>query len=747
MSRSANRDRLAGVLWPALVAVATAVGSAIPLLWHRTFYLRGDSGAQFAPTWYHLGRLVRDGHWPPTLDPDVFAGGNYAAEALHGIYNPLNVLVWLTVSGIDDLVLGVWLVKAAMLVLLALGCYALAREYVVPRWAAAVLGVIVPFGGFTLFWDAGSWPTGLLAFGYTVWVWWAFRRVLRGRLNPFWGFVIGALGVTQGNPYGTVGVVVVGAALVVEGFVDGERRGAVRLLLVGGCVATLLPLAYLPLLETSSLGARAFGALVANNGKLRPQLGDLFGLSSPTFVPDIRAISGPMQVPAAYFSWLVLPLLPWLDYRLLRRRGRELTGVGLVGAFYLLMALAPSKLWQFRWPLRVVEYLYLCVGLVVVLLLGAGLRRDGWRLRLLGSGALVVLAGYLSWAEAPQHLRAGVGGPVLLAVLAAALLGWHRLGGRLGDRLGGAGLALIAVAGTLLVVVAQVVTFGENGSSRLWQFPTDVSSLQRSYGAQYDGRIMSFANLKPLQEQHRIDELHHAWRHVLAGSMYQVAGVPAVNSYTGIGYSRFQQRLCMTYDGLTRPCGYRNVWQPAGLTGPPIADLLKLDEVVARPKVARGVQPAAGWQVVQRRPVVVVRRSQPPPWPGSRLSDVPAGVQVSAARSTGLHRDEVRLDGGTGGRLTFAILDWPGYHATLDGRPVPVGHDFVGLLTVRVPAGASGTLVVGYQPPGWTASLAAAGLGLLGALALGLGGLLGRRRRTTQDPAAATGVGEAGVTS
>ena len=27
--------------------------------------------AQFAPTWYHLGELVRDGQWPPMLDPDV----------------------------------------------------------------------------------------------------------------------------------------------------------------------------------------------------------------------------------------------------------------------------------------------------------------------------------------------------------------------------------------------------------------------------------------------------------------------------------------------------------------------------------------------------------------------------------------------------------------------------------------------------------------------------------------------------
>ena len=90
-------------VWPLLVVVATAVYTAVPFLVTGWFYQRGDTAAQFAPTWWHLGQMVRDGQWPPWLDPHSWAGGNYAAEALFGIYNPLNVLIWVFVSLGPDL--------------------------------------------------------------------------------------------------------------------------------------------------------------------------------------------------------------------------------------------------------------------------------------------------------------------------------------------------------------------------------------------------------------------------------------------------------------------------------------------------------------------------------------------------------------------------------------------------------------------------------------------------------------------
>ena len=128
------------------------------------------------------------------------------------------------------------------------------------------------------------------------------------------------------------------------------------------------------------------------------------------------------------------------------------------------------------------------------------------------------------------------------------------------------------------------------------------------------------------------------------------------------------------------------------------------------------------------------RRTQPLPWPGSRLSFVPNGAKVTAADTVDIRHQRVDLSAtGNGGQAVFAMLGWPGWHATFAGHDVHVGRDSAGLLTVTLPPDAAGRLELTYTPPGLTASLAAGGLGLLGALALGW---FGRRRKERVDEVA-----------
>ena len=694
---AAPTDRAPGLLrrllWPGLTCLVTAAYAVIPALLHPAFYMRGDTAAQFGPTWFHLGEMVRSGQWPPWLDPQSWAGGNYAGEALFGIYNPLNVLVWLFVSASPDLLVAVLVVKVLAMVMLALGTYLVCRDHGAEPWAATVVATALPISGYTLFWDAGSWASGLLAFAYAPWVWWVFRGVLRRGTNPLWGFLVGSLAITQGNPYGTLAVVVIGFALVVEALVARDRRGAVTLVLLGVCVAAWLPLVYLPLLGTAELAARSHGALFSNNGKLRMALGDLFALSSPTYAPDVRAITGSMRVPAVYFVWFLLPLLPWLRYDVLRTRARELVGVATMGAIYLLLTLGPSKLWLFRWPLRQVEYFYLGLGVALAVVLSQGLARDRWRVRLSVTGLLLALACWLNWAEDPEWRRVAFGGPLLLVALTAVVLVLHR------RRVPTAVLAAALLAGSALTLAGQAAVFGENASSRVWHFPNDVSALQERF-ADRNGRVLQFADLAPLQRPGHDKQLRAAWKHYLAGSMYHVAGVEAVNNYTGMGFLRFTRRLCMNYDGLTRACGYRQIWQPVSPGGPPLADLMKLDTVVAQPKLTVGVTPAPGWKVVDTQPAVV-EHTGAQPWPGSELSWVSPGVEVSSASTVDAYRQRVQVsDTGAGGTAVFAMLAWPGYTATLDGRPVRVTPDPAGLLTAHLPPGAHGTLEIGLPPAG-----------------------------------------------
>ena len=57
------------------------------------------------------------------------------------------------------------------------------------------------------------------------------------------------------------------------------------------------------------------------------------------------------------------------------------------------------------------------------------------------------------------------------------------------------------------------------------------------------------------------------------------------------------------------------------------------------------------------------------------------------------------------------MLAWPGWSAELDGKPLSVTRSDIGLLTVTLPAGASGTVDLTYRPPGLTIGLLGAGLG------------------------------------
>jgi hypothetical protein len=59
-----------------------------------------------------------------------------------------------------------------------------------------------------------------------------------------------------------------------------------------------------------------------------------------------------------------------------------------------------------------------------------------------------------------------------------------------------------------------------------------------------------------------------------------------------------------------------------------------------------------------------------------------------------------------------------------------VSRDSAGLLTVKLPPQATGRLELSYEPPGLKVGLAAALLGLVGAVVLGW---FGRRRRFADD--------------
>lgn len=716
--------RRSRVVPPLAVALLVAAMAVVPAWRDRRFYLTDDSAAQFLPSWYHLGQLLRAGEFP-LLDPTLWAGGNIAAEALFGVWNPVLLGTMLLVSAIPNLVVASVVVKAAFLVILALGVYGLAREYEVAPAFAAVTAVTVPFAGVTLYFDTASWSAGLTAFAFVPYVWWTLRRSARGALNPVVPFVAGYLAMTAGNPYGALGACLAVLSLVAE-FAWTKRWVPVRRTLLGGvAIGLVAPLTYLPLVLTQTVTYRS-DAKIGNNGLMVPGLGDLLNMSTPSFAAWVDAFEHPyLTVPATYLAWFAVPLLPWLRYRAIVDALASRMAVPVYTLIGLAFSVGPSEAWMFRWPLRVVPYFALPMAVLLGIALTQGLAGDHRRRRAAGS-ALVILAGaWLAEAARPDLLHAHVVSVLLVGVLtAAAVTVWlHRP----------AAAGAVLLVGCVAVLVFQVAVFPRNTNLNDYRFPTSVTATSAALVPRYPGTVLEVANNGAIVHSADPDQLSSE---LMFGNMLQAVGVHAVNSYYGMGFKAFTDALCVEFNGSVCPDALRRAWEPPAPGAPPLADLLRLDTVVVQnglPGVADVPLPV-GWQVAERTAVAtVLRREAALPRPGGRLSAGPPGTvvvdDVAAPRT-----EQVRIGGGPGGTLTFARLAWPGYTARLDGVEVPFRQGPAGLLTVDVPAGAH-DLTLAWSPPGLALGVACALLGA--ALALGQAVVRRlRRRRPSAAPAA-----------
>jgi hypothetical protein len=720
--------------------VALAVGAvavlvaAIPQWRGRLFYYVGDEHDQFAPLWHVFGQQLRSGHWP-VMDPAGWLGGNYAAEGLDGIWNPVNWANYVLVSWFSNLSMASFVVMAEFLGILAAGVFLLAREYGATRVPAVVVALAAPFAGFTLWYEAAGWPAGLMAFTWTAHFWWSARRHARGRINPLIPFLFGALTMTTGNPYGALGVVVVLVALSVELVIARAWRRLLSLVLVGASVAAVALLVFLPLLGVGDVSNRDTLASLANDTFLVPGVGDLLAGSSPTYLPAITNWGGaPLEtIPSTYLAWFVLPLLPWLRWRsALSRFGRGAVSLGVVSAFYLLATLGPSNLWLFRWPVRVVEYLYLAVFVAFAVLLSQGLARNHVRRRALGSAAVIAAGGYLAWAVRPAHHDAvhAVGLLVVAALAVTALLAWRRRGIRL--------FGAVLVVGTVAVLALQTSTFpwardlaaGEPAAAPPVWPPYDLSQV--AAGEQtYRGTVLQLAKLDGVTtEQQRSGQLlfGNIPRATLTGSRESVV------SYSGIGFRAFQTALCTDYRGVFCPQAFDRLWAPAGDgVDEPLIDALRVSTLVVqrslRPDVSTTLPPA-GWHVAVDDPVRTVWVRDRPDGDDGRVSWASAGVQVTGDMSSP-ERETVRYRAEGAGRLLFARLAWPGYTATVDGRAARLSQGPAGLVTVAVPAGDHRVLL-SYRAPGlrlgMIATCVGVGLALVQAVLWWATRLRGRRR-------------------
>ena len=90
--------------WPPLTMLGVVLAGVLaPLLRAPTFYYWDDTASASVSAWRNIADSVLAGHLP-LLDLDLWRGGDYAAEAAFGLYDPLLLGLYVGTKPIDDLV-------------------------------------------------------------------------------------------------------------------------------------------------------------------------------------------------------------------------------------------------------------------------------------------------------------------------------------------------------------------------------------------------------------------------------------------------------------------------------------------------------------------------------------------------------------------------------------------------------------------------------------------------------------------
>lgn len=695
-----------GALDLALITFAVAIISGFVKIAWRGFTFWGDNAESFFPLWHMYGSALRRGD-VFLFDSDGWGAANVVGEAAYGLFNPATALNAIFISFSDRISLSGFIVIVEFLVLLGWGVYVLARTYGAGRSASIMAGVIAPFAGYTLFYEAGNWASGLMSAVWVIHFWWSSRLFAVGRIGPFLPVVLGGFAATVGNPYSVVGIVVVLVAVGVELLLDRNGRRFGGLVVVGLAVGAIVLLTYLPLLSAlSQIDRPVDGTVVANTNYLTPTLSDILAMSAPTYLPRYQAwFKVHDLVPSTYLSWLILPLLPWIRWKSLGhwRANASLLVAALV---FGLLTLGPDRLWLFRWPIRFVEFFYIALIVMIAIAVSHGFAVHRWRRRLAFSLFAVGIGLYTSWSSTPDLIAIHTAITVVISGLVFTMALIYR-------RVGMGAVTVVAIIGTAIIAPVQATLFGWSqqdvtpGANQTP--PGDLSVVRDAWSSFDDGRVLQIAELDLLEGSDAV-----ASGSLVFGNIGAASGLDIMNRYTGIGFERLKNGLALDYRGsVSDSLALPQLLDPVSSAFPfPVADALGVDTLVVwnSRRDIETLDQFIGWEIVHTDSYrVVLQRQDPLPHPVLSPSEA---VSVSGGSEAGnfLSFEVSTLTGGT---VLIDRLAWNGYRATLNGEPLVIESAPFGLMVLNVPAGVSGTVEVSYEVPGLALGLISAAAGLL----------------------------------
>lgn len=690
-----------GVLVPALLL----------LVGHPRYFFDGDTEAAYLGWQTHLGEEVLAGRWP-LLDPSAWHAANLVAEGQSGLFSPLAIAIGVVATICGNVLVFATVLKLLLLCVGATGVFALARSYGAVAPLAFVAGVAAPLGGMSQYLDLPSWLAGLTIWALLPWVWWALRRTMLQHANPFAALVLGYLLVTVGYVYGTIMLILVLLACLLECRLARDDRAALRVFGVGAVCGLVAVTVYLPGVLTAGVAER--GAAFHLTGKFGSDPLAMLASVLPTAVVSDTTLH---VLPYAYAAWF-LPMLVYVDLERLRRAWRPIAGVLVLAAVLLAVMVGPAQVAVLRWPLRLQPFLVQALVVLCAVLLSRHVLRRPSRRRLGLALAWVGAAGVVALV---RHPPGWVGIVVAALVVGAGLaLGWLLVRGpRTSRRLSLAAAAAAALC--LVLTVLQHLSYPDAPSPDR-HLPANAAAYRQQLSTAR-GDVMLVGDVNSLLKADPT-----ATSDFLTGSAWYLNPHPVQNTYTTIGFRGYFDRFPMDYDGSNPPVNLRTLFSVEPTTGTRRVDLLAVSTVLLVRRDfpdGRLRHPPAGWHVTQRTPLAVTWVRDHPVSGAGRPVWSSAGTSVSLVsaddRTARFRVDEVPAGGG---RVVLGELAWPGYRTDVGELADPVdGY----LLTVRLPPDAAGrTVTVHFSPPGWTLEVATWWLGVVGGLVWC--GLLLRRR-------------------
>ena len=681
--------------------VAVVLPALLLLLRHPRYFYGGDTQAAYLGWQFHLGEELLAGRWP-LLDPSAWQAANLAAEGQAGLFSPLVMAVGVAATLSGNLLVYATVLKLVLACTGALGVFALARSYGAPAPLAFVAGAAAPLGGMSQYLDLSSWVAGLMIWSLLPWVWWALRRTMLLGASPFPALGLGYLLVTVGYVYGTIMLILVLLACLLECRLARDGWAALKVLGVGVVCGLVAVAVYLPGVLTVPVTKRGTDFVLTGKFGSDP-LAMLTSLLPTAVVPDTTL----HVLPYAYAVWF-LPVLLWVDVGRLRRGWRPLAGLLLMTALMFLVVIGPAQVGPLRWPLRLQPFLVQFLVVLCAVLVGRFVVRRPSRRRLLAGLVWVGVAGAVAWVRYPPGWAWLVA--AVLVVAAGVVVAWVLVRGPRSHRRLSLG-AGVAVGFCVVLTVVQHAAYPDVPSPDRNLPETAPAFRQQLTRAQ--GDVMLVGNVARLLKADP-----SVTSDFLTGSAWYLNPSPVQNMYTTIGFQKYVTRYSLEYDGSTSPDLLDTLFTTEPSTGALRVDLLGVSTLLlvrADVPADRIDAPPAGWRVAESTPLAVtwVRRD---PVPGAgRPVWSSAGTSVSLVsasdRTARFRVDQVPAGGG---RVALSTLAWPGYRTDVGKLGDPVdGY----LLNVRLPADAAGRVVtVHFSPPGWPFEVASWWLGVLGGL-------------------------------